>query len=125
MTTNPAPPQSFAKARPGEVDGGAPPGRQRKLSRAERRAIEAKGRLSSPWASGIAILIAVLWTVPTFGLLVTSFRPSGDIRASGWWTALGDPEFTLQNYADALSTGGGNLVAYFLNTIVITLPGVF
>ena len=32
----------------------------RKLSRAEKRAIAVKGRLSSPWASGIAIVIAIL-----------------------------------------------------------------
>ena len=42
--------------------------KERKLTRAEQRAVDAKGRLSSPWASGIAIVLALLWTVPTFGL---------------------------------------------------------
>ena len=37
---------------------------------------EAKGRLSSPWASFAAVVIATLWTIPTAGLLITSFRPS-------------------------------------------------
>ena len=34
---------------------------------------EAKTKLSSPWASGIAIILAILWTITTFGLFVTSF----------------------------------------------------
>lgn len=34
------------------------------------------------------ILICVIWTVPTLGLLVTSFREPDAIRTTGWWTAL-------------------------------------
>jgi len=34
------------------------------------------------------ILIVLMWTVPTFGILVTSFRDSTDIYGSGWWTVL-------------------------------------
>ena len=43
---------------------------------------DAARSISSPWASVAAIVIAVLWTVPTIGLLVTSFRPevTGDHR---------------------------------------------
>ncbi len=32
--------------------------------------------------------IALLWTIPTFGVLVTSFRDSRDIFSSGWWSVL-------------------------------------
>src|SRR5690606_28586725 len=63
----------------------------RKLTKAEQRAVDAKTRLTSPWASGIALLLAILWTVPTFGLFVTSWRDAGDIRRTGWWTALSNP----------------------------------
>ena len=40
-----------------------------------------RNRLSGRWASVIAIVIAVVWTLPTFGLLVSSFRPETAISS--------------------------------------------
>jgi alpha-glucoside transport system permease protein len=100
------------------------PTQERRLTRAERRAEAAKTKFSSPAASIIAIIIAVLWTVPTFGLLVTSFRPELDIRQSGWWTAFSDPQFTLDNYNEVLYGGGTNFASLFVNSLVITVPAV-
>ena len=94
-----------------------------KLTKAEQRAIDAKTKLSSPAASIIAITIAILWTVPTLGLLVTSFRPEIDIRRSGWWSVFTEPTFTLNNYNEALY-GNANLLTFFINSLVITLPAV-
>lgn len=87
---------------------------------------DAASALNSRWASFVAVLIAVLWTTPTLGLLVTSFRSQRDINRSGWWTALTDPSgFTLENYRQALSPGSSaSLSQYFVNTIVITVPAV-
>ena len=130
MTTTPLPPTGpFAEAFEETADAGGEPGRQRRLSRLERRAIATKGRLSSPWASFAAILIAILWTIPSIGLLVTSFRPELDIRRSGWWTVFGglfngEAEFTLDNYDQALFGSGANLATYFVNSFVITIPAV-
>jgi alpha-glucoside transport system permease protein len=101
----------------------APP-TERQLTRAERRAANAKTKLSSPAASVIAIVIAVLWTVPTLGLLITSFRPELDIRRTGWWTAFTDPQFTLDNYNEVLYGGQTNFASLFVNSLVITLPAV-
>jgi len=95
-----------------------------RFSRAESRAAAAKGKLSSPWTSLIAILIAIVWTVPTFGLLITSFRPKAEIRTSGWWTLPWNFELTLENYKEALFGSSTSLATYFVNSIVITLPAV-
>ncbi len=38
--------------------------------------------------NGILLLICLLWTIPTIGLLISSFRLPADIQASGWWTVL-------------------------------------
>ena len=82
--------------------------------------------LSSRGASFAAILIAVLWTTPTIGLLITSFRSQRDIQSSGWWTFWQNPTgLTLDNYRQALAPGStSGLSQYFINTIVITLPAV-
>jgi alpha-glucoside transport system permease protein len=122
MTTTPMPPQGVATAQTGEPGAGtlvaAPP------NNFSRRAKLASTKLSSPWASGIAIIIALLWTTPTIGLLVTSFRPELDIRRSGWWTALTSPEFTVSNYTEALFGSSTSLITFFVNSLVITLPAV-
>ncbi|MFD6142857.1 carbohydrate ABC transporter permease [Promicromonospora sp. NPDC060271] len=94
------------------------------------RARKARKALSNPWASTLAVVIAILWTVPTVGLLVTSFRPELDIRQSGWWTVFGDAlagegVFSLRNYETALFDGSTDLATYFVNSFVVTLPAVF
>ena len=87
---------------------------------------DAARAISSPWASLAAIIIAVLWTIPTIGLLVTSFRKQRAINTSGWWTSFSDPsQYTLENYRQALAPGtSASLSQYFINTIVITIPAV-
>jgi alpha-glucoside transport system permease protein len=98
-----------------------------------------RSRLGTRTASTVAILIAVLWTVPTFGLFVSSFREPLDLRRTGWWTLFHpegggywwqvwewrifrNPSFTLNNYSDVLFEG--DLASYFINSIVITIPAV-
>ena len=69
--------------------------------------------------------IAVVWTIPTLGLFVTSLRPSEYAAYSGWWSVLSDHQVTLDNYREVL-TGGDTIVAgiwpYFVNSVVIAVP---
>ena len=61
---------------------------------------------SSPVASFLVLLMTVLWTLPTFGLLVTSLRPASQVTDSGWWTFFTHPQVTLDNYHTVLVEGG-------------------
>lgn len=74
----------------------------------------------------IVVALAFLWTVPTFGVLVSSFRPENDVKTTGWWTFFTDPEVTLDNYRAVLSSGAGgdNLWKYLGNSLIITVPAV-
>jgi alpha-glucoside transport system permease protein len=93
-------------------------------SRVGRAAGRAHQRLSSPWASLAAIVIAVLWTIPTLGLFISSFRPEDDVKSSGWWTWFTDPGLTVENYSTVLTDSRTDLATYFINSIVITIPAV-
>jgi alpha-glucoside transport system permease protein len=84
----------------------------------------ARKALTSRAASFVAVVIAVLWTIPTAGLLITSFRQPIDINRSGWWTAFTNPSFTLDNYKAVLGEGTSSLSGAFVNSIVITVPAV-
>ena len=73
------------------------------------------------------VLIAVAWSVPTAGLLISSFRPANDIRSTGWWEALLHPfeattTWTLANYETVLTADG--LFNAFINSLVVTIPAV-
>jgi alpha-glucoside transport system permease protein len=87
-------------------------------------AIARKG-LSSRWASLAAVIIAVLWTLPTFGLAISSFRPERAIKTTGWWTFFSNPQVTLDNYRAVLDTEGANSLGQtFVNSFVIVIPSV-
>ncbi len=46
------------------------------------------GRRSRPILHLLLAAMVLLWTLPTLGLFVTSFRAGDAVRVSGWWTAL-------------------------------------
>jgi alpha-glucoside transport system permease protein len=69
------------------------------------------------------IAIAVIWSLPTLGILVSSFRDSRDISTTGWWSALLAPlqsQWTLINYEAVL--GGENMANAFINSLIVSIP---
>ncbi|WP_296665186.1 carbohydrate ABC transporter permease [Demequina sp.] len=77
-------------------------------------------------------LLVVMWTVPTLGTIITSFRTLDDANTSGWWEVFYKPEYwsrlTFDNYIDAWNGAGAssaNFGASFLNSLAIALPATF
>lgn len=88
-------------------------------------------RRLSRWASSLPLritilIIAFIWTLPTAGLLISSFRDPVAIQRSGWWEALLHPfeaaQWTVENYATVFSEG--DMGTAFLNSLVVTVPSV-
>jgi alpha-glucoside transport system permease protein len=69
------------------------------------------------------LFLVVIWTLPTLGLFITSFRTKDAILNSGWWSAFGQGGFTLDNY-DKVLFGGDGMATAFLNTLAVTVPAV-
>jgi alpha-glucoside transport system permease protein len=70
------------------------------------------------------LIICFLWTLPTAGLLVTSFRNPQAITKTGWWEGLfhafDQGQWTFANYESVL--GGEGMGAAFLNSLIVTIP---
>ncbi|MEQ9626432.1 carbohydrate ABC transporter permease [Coleofasciculus chthonoplastes] len=70
------------------------------------------------------ILISLIWTLPTVGLLISSLRPKDDLLESGWWMVFQHPfdftQYQLGNYIDVLTAEG--MGQAFLNSFTITIP---
>ena len=77
--------------------------------------------LSNSFITIIVVVIGLAWSIPTIGLLITSFRPVALINNSGWWTAIKPPwQFTLENYQQVINSYG--LGQAFINSLIIAIP---
>jgi len=90
--------------------------------------------------NGTLLLICILWSVPTIGLLVSSFRTKSDISTSGWWEILPHREWqvveemeppkdldrdkpmeiagvtaTFQEFREGIDTGNGQRIVWVGN----------
>jgi alpha-glucoside transport system permease protein len=87
------------------------------------------GRLTKALSRGplhiVIIVLALVWMLPTLGLLITSFRPPNDVSYSGWWTVFEHPfnftQYTLRNYETVIGRVG--MGRAFLNSLSISVPG--
>ena len=69
-------------------------------------------------------ILVVIWSLPSLGLLVSSFRTRDAQRSTGWWEVVGDfDQLTLDNYRTVLeSEGTASMREAFLNSIAIAIP---
>lgn len=69
------------------------------------------------------VILCLLWVIPTFGLFVTSLRPQSEGNANGWWNFFANPaQITIDNYAQALTTGAIPMSIAFVNSLVVAIP---
>ncbi|MGB3517796.1 MAG: carbohydrate ABC transporter permease [Elainellaceae cyanobacterium] len=80
--------------------------------------------LSQAPVHGAVVFIALLWSLPTIGLLISSFRQPVALLETGWWTLFQHPfdftQFHLGNYLDVLTRQG--MGQAFLNSLMIAIP---
>lgn len=74
---------------------------------------------------GFSVLaICIGWSLPTVGLLISSFRSQAAMSSSGWWEALLRPleagGWTLRNYVEVLTKEG--MGEAFVNSLIVTVP---
>lgn len=81
-----------------------------------------RARVAGSILTAIVVVISLIWSVPTFGLFIASFRPAAATQSTGWWEGLVPPwNFTLQNYQDVIQ--GQGMGQAFLNSLIIAIPG--
>jgi len=70
------------------------------------------------------ISICLIWSLPSVGLFISSFRSRNDVFATGWWTVVQHPfdftQFQLDNYIEVLTAQG--MGQAFLNSLTIAIP---
>ncbi len=69
----------------------------------------------------ILVILAVLFLLPTVGVLLSSVKPKRDIAMGDLWSA--PSSFYLENYTEVLSNPAVH--RYFLNTFLVTIPATF
>ncbi len=74
--------------------------------------------------TGLLWFIVLIWSIPTLGLAVNSFRGRDDQRGSGWWTVFSDEGgSTLDNYETVLTASSTNSILESLaNSFAIAIP---
>jgi len=68
------------------------------------------------------IVIAILWLIPTIGLLVTSLLAPSDFNSQGWWQVFSEPsKLTWNNYDAVLHNS--DITSALVTTLQIAIGG--
>ncbi len=89
--------------------------------------------------TAVLLFICLMWTIPTIGIFITSFRTADATNSTGWWKAFSTiKSFTLDNYNQVLfgqrynvgnasgttAIRGATMLSAFLSSITVTVPAV-
>ena len=100
---------------------------------------ERKITLNGIIITAVLIAICLMWTIPTLGIFITSFRTADATNSTGWWKAFSMmKKFTLDNYNQVLlgqrynvgnasgtsAIRGATMLSAFLSSITVTVPAV-
>lgn len=104
------------------------PGRPRRRGPSpEFAAARRRRRRTTSWRFGgglgqlVLLLVAVVWLLPTLGLLISSLRSPAADASSGWWTVLLHPSgLNVTNYQALLRDPA--ILRSVVNTVLITVP---
>ena len=55
--------------------------------------------------NGTLLILVLLWTIPTMGFFISSWRERIDIQTSGWWTVLPHREWEVVATLDPKELG--------------------
>lgn len=73
--------------------------------------------------TAILIVLVGIWSIPTIGLLITSFRSKDSASQTGWWEAIFNPlgqDWSLAAFNHVIESSG--MFDALLNTMVVTIP---
>lgn len=62
-------------------------------------------RLGALFVNGTLLLLVMIWTIPTLGIFVSSFRNREDIQREGWWNILPHREWQPVQEIDPRAEG--------------------
>lgn len=71
----------------------------------------------------VLIVLVGIWSIPTVGLLITSFRSKDSASQTGWWEAIFNPlgqDWSLAAFNHVIESSG--MLDALLNTMVVTVP---
>ena len=87
--------------------------------------MKALSSLNRKWnlaSTATLLILVIIWSIPTLGLLITSFRLRSAAEVSPWWDAIFNPlgtDWSLTAYTNVLESG---MLDALLNTFAITIP---
>jgi alpha-glucoside transport system permease protein len=71
----------------------------------------------------VLTFVVIIWSIPTIGLIITSFRTEDAAAESGWWEAIFSPftqDWSLKAFEVVLTRD--DMFGSFVNTIVVAVP---